>query len=100
MWLIHSHCHSSNAIDEYWIFDMKEHALKKFRKMIYKNRDFLDMNVLNDIYEDSEKKISFIEFYKQYKRSLTMIDYEDCIHFTEDDYISLIDITEGFGRRP
>ena len=100
MWLIHQHFNSSNAIDYYSVFKHKESALRKFRNIISDNIDFLNMNILSDLYNDSDKSVSFRKFKRNYKNSLLSIDDEDCIYLTDDDYISLIHISNGNGRRP
>ena len=103
MWIIHEHANSSSAIDHYWVFDDEKSAFKMYRKILERNKDFLDLVLYRELYEDDDPKITFEDFLKPLLHPTKL--EETTVHLTEDDYIIVSRLIREkssayYGRRP
>lgn len=97
MWLIHEHCKSTSAIDKYWVFATKELALSSFHLMLDKYKNFVDLDFLQELFEENEvSDMTFESFKDDYLKPNDCT----CINLTDGDYLVLTDFNEGFARRP
>lgn len=97
MWLFHEHCSFTSAVDKYWIFEERE-QLKKFVNIFTQslNLDLLDQEYYQEIYSELEENISFEQFLSKQITNLSEIKQ---LYMTNDNYIVITEIINGFGRR-
>ncbi len=97
MFLIHNHLEYS---DHYRIFEEKKDALEYFRKELQRVKSYLDVENYETIYynrndeEKTEEEILEISY-----QEILKSDSCQTIFLEENEFISLIDLSDGTGYR-